>query len=164
MKKCCEGLGTMRVSKVISTIALTFVVWLAALGDSTLAFAGRSDGTLVVAITGLRSDDGVVRLALYDQADRFPKRDGVIRKLTVHPNGNQAQALFTNLPEGRYAIAFFHDENSDGEFDRGLLGVPMEGFGFSRDAKVLLGPPSFEEAALTVRGPAPKLIIAKMRY
>ncbi|WP_413203779.1 DUF2141 domain-containing protein [Rhodospirillum sp. A1_3_36] len=137
---------------------------LSVLADSAVAFAGRSDSTLVVAITGLKSDDGVVRLALYDQADRFPKRDGVIRKVTVHPHGNQTEALFTNLPEGRYAIAFFHDQNNNGVFDQSLLGLPMEGFGFSRDAKVLLGPPSFEEAALTVTGRAPKLIIAKMRY
>ncbi|MCF8481454.1 MAG: DUF2141 domain-containing protein [Rhodospirillum sp.] len=154
----------MCVSKIIATTALALCAVLSVMGDTPLAVAGSNGGTLAVAITGLRSDKGLVRLALYDQADRFPKRDGVIRTIRVSPDGEKAEALFTDLPEGRYAIAFFHDENDNGKFDQGLLGVPMEGFGFSRDARVLLGPPSFEDAALTVRGPAPKLIIAKMRY
>jgi uncharacterized protein (DUF2141 family) len=126
--------------------------------------AASDDGMIVVAITGLRSDVGTVHLALYDQADQFPKRDGVARSLTVSPSNGTAEALFTDLPPGRYAIAFYHDENGNGEFDQGFLGVPMEGYGFSRDAKVVLGPPSFEEAALSVSSRMPKVIVARMRY
>ncbi len=41
-------------------------------------------------------------------------------------------------------------------------GMPLEGYGFSRDASALFGPPSFEEAAVTLR--AASRIWIKARY
>ena len=64
---------------------------------------------------------------------------------------------------GRYAIALLHDENSNGKADRALGMMPKEGFGFSRDAKVRMGPPRFEEAVFEVAD-TPKAMAIKMRY
>ena len=47
---------------------------------------------------------------------------------------------FTDVPPGTYAIALLHDENGNGRADRVLM-VPREGFGFSRNAPVRMGPP-----------------------
>src|SRR3546814_16611886 len=45
---------------------------------------------------------------------------------------------------GTYAIAIYHDENGDRKFDRSMLGLPEEGYGFSNNAAVVLAPPSFD--------------------
>ena len=47
-----------------------------------------------------------------------------------------------DLDESHYAVAIYHDKNSNGEFDT-FLSIPQEKFGFSNDAKVFFGPPSF---------------------
>ncbi len=136
-----------------------------ALGAGVPASATVPAVTLELTITDVRSDDGRVRVALYDQAERFPKGSGwsEIREVEIHHG--VARAIFRSLPEGTYAIAFFHDENDNGKFDQGFLGVPLEGFGFSRDAKVVLGPPKFEEAALTLNAIGPRVQArARMRY
>ena len=49
------------------------------------------------------------------------------------------------LKPGYYAIAQYHDENSDHNFNRTLF-MPKEGFGFSNDAPTSIGLPSFDAA------------------
>ena len=44
--------------------------------------------------------------------------------------------------------AVLHDENSNSKMDFNFLGMPLEGYGFSRDAPVTFGPPSFDDAAI----------------
>lgn len=115
---------------------------------SAPAAAGGAD--LTVTVVGLRSDKGEVRFGLYDRPDRFPHGDGVIKTGVARIDGGRAVHVFRDLAPGRYAVSVFHDEDGDGKFDRSLIGLPLEGYGFSNDAKVVLSPPSFKEAALTV--------------
>ena len=70
---------------------------------------------------------------------------------------------FKDLKPGRYALAVYHDENGNGEFDRTWIGLPAEGLGFSNGAWIGLGPPSFEEAAVTLKGQEQTIVIA-LRY
>ena len=69
---------------------------------------------------------------------------------------------FGPVPAGRYAIALFHDENANGRLDKRLM-MPREGYGFSRNAPVRLGPPSFRSAAFSADSAEERLSI-RMRY
>ncbi len=64
---------------------------------------------------------------------------------------------------GTYALALLHDENGNGEMDSNFLGLPQEGYGFSNDAKVFLGPPSFEAASFKL-GPGRGAITLSVVY
>ena len=44
------------------------------------------------------------------------------------------QVIITDLKESFYAIAIYHDQNSNNKFDT-FLSIPQEKFGFSNDAK-----------------------------
>jgi uncharacterized protein (DUF2141 family) len=66
------------------------------------------------------------------------------------------------VAEGRYAIALIHDENANGKLDKRLM-IPREGFGFSQDAPVMMGPPRFDSAAFAV-GSANEHLSIRMRY
>lgn len=105
---------------------------------------------LRVTVEGLRNDKGHVRFALYNEPDRFPDRAGVIEGGRAKVVGGRAVFVFQNVKPGRYAVSVFHDENDDGKFNRSLIGLPLEGYGFSNNAKVTLSAPSFTEAAFTV--------------
>ena len=60
-------------------------------------------------------------------------------------------------------MALLHDENANGKADRAMGMMPKEGFGFSRDAKVKMGPPAFDEAAVEIDR-APRTLPIRMRY
>jgi uncharacterized protein (DUF2141 family) len=67
------------------------------------------------------------------------------------------------VPPGEYAAQAFLDENGNGEVDRGLFGIPKEGVGFSRDARIRLSPPKWRDAVFTHRA-QPEVIRFDLRY
>ncbi|VVT02805.1 DUF2141 domain-containing protein [Erythrobacter sp. EC-HK427] len=120
--------------------------------------------TITVTITNLRNTDGVVRACMTTDADRFPRCQGTAGAHSTVVEAGQATTLtFRNVEPGTYAIALLHDENNNGRADRALGMMPTEGFGFSRDARVRMGPPRFNDAAITV-GSAPVRQTIRMRY
>lgn len=100
---------------------------------------------------------------LTDRPDSFPncRKDPQARKL-VAPAGSVVELDFGQVPAGRYAISLFHDENGNGKLDRSLM-MPREGYGFSRNAPVRMGPPSFASAAFTLAS-QPEHQSIRMRY
>ena len=117
-----------------------------------------------VAITGLRSTEGLVRACLTADRERFPSCRGADAVHAVTLPAAEAQRLaFSDVSPGTYAIALLHDENGNGKADT-VLFLPKEGFGFSRDAKARFGPPKFSAAAFTVDSDAPVYQKIRMRY
>lgn len=115
-------------------------------------------------VTSLRSHKGQVLVCLTRDPKTFPdcRRDPAAFKAKLSAN-RAVTAHFDNVPAGRYAAAVLHDENGNGKADRAMGMIPVEGFGFSRDAPVRMGPPKFGEAAFTVGG-APASQTLRMRY
>ncbi|HYD30204.1 MAG TPA: DUF2141 domain-containing protein [Azospirillaceae bacterium] len=134
------------------------VLALAALGPAAV-----QAGEIRVTVKGVRSAQGKVMAALYDSAEAYAgknRRDGL--ELTARPG--DVQGVFITLPPGRYGIAVYHDENGNGKLDYNLFGVPLEGFGFSRDAVGDMAPPSFDATAFTVDGNAVLPVGLTLRY
>ena len=105
---------------------------------------------LTVTVTGLRTDNGDVHIALYDRPEAFPDGDGMLDERKVPIQGGIASARFEGLAPGAYAVATYHDENGNHDFDTNVIGFPLEGYAFSKGAQVFLGPPTFPEAAFDV--------------
>lgn len=154
--------------------ASTFAVLLAAAaGFSTFpshvaAQAKQAEaeaGTVVIAITNLRNTKGVIRACMTTNPDIFPRcREDPASHRTVVDAGENLTLTFENVKPGRYSVALLHDENDNGKADRAFLGMmPKEGFGFSQDAPVRMGPPSFKDAAFDFAGGETGLTI-RMRY
>lgn len=121
-------------------------------------------GTVKVTVTDLRSSEGVVRACMTTNPKKFPKCRGDANAYSKVVNAAGTVTFrFTDVKPGRYAIALLHDENNNGKADRALMMMPKEGFGFSRDAKVRMGPPKFNAAAFDVtKGEQSQAI--RMRY
>ena len=135
---------------------------------AALVASPAAAGDVVITITDLRSNKGVVRACMTSRAKVFPKcREDPASHRTVVKAGAKAgdtvTIRFTGVEPGSYAIALLHDENNDGKANRSLGMMPREGYGFSRDAKVRMGPPKFEEAVFEHTGENQKLTIT-MRY
>ncbi|MBI5544067.1 MAG: DUF2141 domain-containing protein [Deltaproteobacteria bacterium] len=116
-------------------------------GDENVT--GTSD--LTVEMTGFRNDRGNAKIALWRSKDGFPADESKAERRYQAPIvGGKATLLVERLEPGDWAIAAFHDENDNGKIDLGLFGIPKEGLGVSRDAKGMLGPPSFKSAKLVI--------------
>lgn len=111
--------------------------------------ANASSSSLTVAIDGLRNQNGQVCLSLFSQSEGFPDQIGrAVSVQCIQANEASSSITFENLNPGQYAVALFHDANMDGKLNTGFLGIPREGFGFSRNPQIGTRAPRFEDAAL----------------
>ena len=121
-------------------------------------------GDVVITVDNLRSNEGEVRACMTTNEAIFPKciKDPASYRTVVEADG-KVTIRFSDVEPGRYAIALLHDENANGKADRALGMMPKEGYGFSRDAKVALGPPKFEDAVFD-HGEETQQLTIRMRY
>lgn len=118
-------------------------------GASNAAPPPPSSVVTVVA-KGLRNDKGQVVCALFASSKHFPDGEHALKGDIVKVASRQGTCRFTGIQPGTYAVALFHDENSDKVLNT-FLGIPREGFGFSRNAPPsTFGPPKFSAAAFRV--------------
>lgn len=116
------------------------------------ALADGDGANVTVVISGLRATQGLIQACLTARAATFPEcdKDPAALRLTV-PAANGPVLVFRHVAPGTYAVSLFHDQNSNGRLDK-ALGIPREGYGFSRNAPVRFGPPSFADARFAVAG------------
>ena len=89
---------------------------------------GSQENVIHVEIDGFRSDRGQVLCALFSSAADFPKKpDRAVAHATAEIVGRHATCEFQGVPPGTYAIAVFHDENSNGKLDTNFMGIPGVG-------------------------------------
>jgi len=69
---------------------------------------------------------------------------------------------FQGLAPGTYALGVIHDEDNNGRLNT-FVGIPREGFGFSRNPRLRMGPPRYEDVRFTV-GTGRMTSIVRMTY
>ena len=127
---------------------------LLALTAGASAANAQAAGRLSVPVSGLRSDEGVVRCGLYAGAATFPKAGQESRGVIAKIKGGQATCVFNGLKPGTYAVAAFHAANDETQMQYGMFGKPKEGYGFSRNPPARMGAPAFASAAFDFTGAA----------
>lgn len=113
-----------------------------------MAFSLSAQNKLEVTIRGMKSEKGSVLIALYDSEGSFMKKHIASRK--VKAAERSLTIVFDNLKPGSYAVSTFHDENENEKLDSNFFGIPKELYGFSNNAKGSFGPPSFDNARVTI--------------
>lgn len=119
---------------------------------------------LHVAVSGVRSGNGTVTVTVYgdDPAD-FLASGRKLARIRQPARAGVTEVCLAVPPRPAYAIALYHDENGNNGFDRNLIGLPQEGYGFSNDAPTSLGIPGFEAARFTA-GHGDNRMTVTMRY
>ncbi len=105
--------------------------------------------TLTVRVTGAKSGGGKIHAGLFDGPDEFPDGEPLLDG-AASVDGTETVLTFENVKPAVYAVSLYHDENNNGSFDRSLIGLPQEPYGFSNNISVGLSPPNFEDARITV--------------
>ena len=96
----------------------------------------ESSAELIIKVLNIEEKVGSIHFAVYDNPEFFPENEGKkldLKKEVIDIVDNEVTIY--DLDESYYAIAIYHDKNSNDEFDT-FLSIPQEKFGFSNDAKV----------------------------
>jgi uncharacterized protein (DUF2141 family) len=117
--------------------------------SSTLLLGAASPGAVELEVAGLRSAKGLVQVCLTRDPVNFPGCTDDAFAIRRKVPARTTRLAFDGLPTGTYAAALIHDENSNDKLDT-LLGIPREGFGFSRNPVIAFGPPKFKAAGFAV--------------
>jgi uncharacterized protein (DUF2141 family) len=141
----------MRTS-LISPASLIFTL-LSLLFTAQLPAQSPNSVTLTVHIVNARNANGMVRVALFQSAEGFPANASEALRTQPAEIDRQtliAQAVFTAIPQGTYAVTVFHDENGNGKLDKNMVGIPKEGYGASNNPAKKMRAPTFDEAKLSL--------------
>jgi uncharacterized protein (DUF2141 family) len=100
---------------------------------------------LYIAITKIEGTDGQIVIGLYNNKESFPLVDKQYKQLFTDVKSFSGIYTIENLPVGEYAVAIFHDENSDNICNTNIFGIPKEGYGFSNNYRPIISKPDFDD-------------------
>jgi len=124
-------------------ISLFFL--LSILGSQLLA---KGQTLIQVEVSGISSKKGEILAALFSTEKGFPNdASKAFKTVKALPSNGKATLQFNQVPDGKYAIALFHDTNGDGKLNTNILGIPKEGYGVSNNVRNLFSAPGFEESS-----------------
>lgn len=112
----------------------------------------NTKGTIIINFVGLKSDKGNVKVALANSKLNYKDHKNPFIGLSVDVNNYKAYAIIEDVPLGSYAVKAFHDEDSNDDLNTNFLGIPVEDYGFSNNARGVFGPPSWEAAKFELNG------------
>lgn len=119
---------------------------------------------LQIHVSGIKSGKGNITLMLYgDRDEDFLKKGKRLDRLRVPAKKGDVSVCMPLPAPGSYAISLYHDEDANKKLTRNFLGLPTEGYGFSRDAAVSYRLPQLDEAVFTAM-PDDTQVHIRMRY
>jgi uncharacterized protein (DUF2141 family) len=111
----------------------------------TIKLSSVAQVSLTIEITHLNSNKGKILLELTDKNEKQIK--GISEKI----ENNKCVIVIENLKSDKYAFKYIHDENKNEKLDMNWIGIPIEGYGFSNNAKGTFGPPSYEKTIFVLK-------------
>lgn len=107
-------------------------------------------GKVVIQVSGVNVKKGGELAVAFFSKDNFPKAGkqsfGAIKEVIAAT----MEIVFDQVPVGEYGIAIFQDIDRNKDLKTNFVGYPTEPMGFSNDARIRFGPPSFDDARIIV--------------
>ena len=123
---------------------------IALLVTAIIVFAGHGKAyaqeslILTVVVSGATPGKGQAIGSLFDSKESYLKKPAQETIVVIDATG-RATFTFEGLAAQTYAVSVIYDEDSVGELDTGLFGIPKELIAMSNNAKGRFGPPSFNK-------------------
>lgn len=113
------------------------------------SFLNAQKINLTVEMSGFKSDDGRVKVGLYNSEGTF--LNTTFKSLASDIHNHTATVTFEGIENGEYAVSIYHDENNNGKLDTGFMGIPNEDYASSNNAKGFMGPPKYADAKFQIK-------------
>ncbi|MEK6479475.1 DUF2141 domain-containing protein [Catalinimonas sp. 4WD22] len=128
------------------------------IGSNGIYQSGNT-ASLTIIVDGLESNEGNVRVAIFENAKSFPNGKPFKAQAISADNSASVELIFENIPYGDYAVAVYHDTNTNDELDTNFMGIPKEAYGFSNDHRPKFSGPDYESAKVKINQAQVKLNI-----
>ena len=116
------------------------------------SFSLASNSKQILLISNLQNKSGKLFIGWYSSKETFSGKNPDFKKEVEVHNLSEISIPFDDIPDGRYGISLFLDENNNGKMDLNFLGIPKEKYGFSNNVYPATRAANFEEAAFEVQG------------
>ncbi|WP_144604350.1 DUF2141 domain-containing protein [Algoriphagus algorifonticola] len=108
--------------------------------------------SISLTVSNCRSNQGMVRILIFDQESGFPdNRKKALKSISLPIKNQESKIAILDLKPGKYSISTFHDEDENGELNKNPFGYPSEKYGFSNNPRVIFTPPSFEKCSFELK-------------
>ncbi|HWD29913.1 MAG TPA: DUF2141 domain-containing protein [Rhizomicrobium sp.] len=124
-------------------LALAFAALLLAAATASAA-PPQALGVLTVKVEKVSPMGGDVRVALYNEQNYAVNDADPVIDAVVPAHTGETIVVLKPLKPGFYAVKMFQDFNRNGKFDMNWLGLPIEKYGFSNDARPTFSEPPFD--------------------
>jgi uncharacterized protein (DUF2141 family) len=121
-----------------------------ALGMAMPPVLAQETTSLVIHVKNVAPQGGILRLGLYDQAHYPDDNSAPVAGADVSAKFGETVIVLDNIAPGSYAIEAYQDVNANNKMDFSWLGLPLEPFGFSRDARPHFSKPEFSQVKFDV--------------
>lgn len=115
---------------------------------SFYGFLSAQNSNLVVTVSGLKNNTGLLTVELYNSEGKFLKK--AFKTVSSTIKSNTATVTFIGIPKAEYTVMAYHDENNNKKLDKNFIGMPKEAVACSNNAKGFMGPPKYEDAKFTI--------------
>ena len=112
---------------------------------------GQEKSQLSIHVSNIKEAKGNIMIAVYESDETFLGKNVQTGFIVPVTQKGDLEFPVKDLPTGNYAISVYHDKNENQTLDSNLLSIPTEPYGFSNNAKVLFGPPSFESSKVEIK-------------
>lgn len=114
------------------------------------AVSGEEDGTVVVNVSDIKEVKGRLVVSFFDSEKEFMKLP--VKQVAIPVTKTGAETVrCEGVPAGVYGLTVHQDFDGDNKIEKNALGIPTEPFGFGNNAMGRMGPPSFQQASITVK-------------
>lgn len=127
----------MKLTSTFLALGLALPVW-------------AQTGTVLFQVEGIDiKKGGELSAGVFTEAN-FPKVGKQERGMEIRVTATRMEFRLTQMPAGTYGAAVFQDVDKNKDLKTNFIGLPQEPIGFSNDARIQLGPPSFADAQFRV--------------
>lgn len=106
---------------------------------------------LTINVTNLSTTEGTVMIQIMQGEAQFSGEETAIASMMQKATIGD-MTFSTQLPAGEYAVRVMHDVNNNGSLDSNFVGMPIEPWAMSNNAKGNFGPPKWDEAKFELSG------------
>lgn len=136
------------MTRIIITILVSILSFLANAQETKTNLSTSKEGiTISVTVPKTVTNNGKVYFALFNSEEGFNQKVS-FQTAEAEIKDYKTEALFTNIPEGEYAITCYHDANDNKKMDFDGF-MPVEDYGSSNNPQSF-GPPQFQASKFEV--------------
>jgi uncharacterized protein (DUF2141 family) len=121
--------------------------------------ANDKSASMKLIVKNAKNDKGFIRIALANSKDIYNSFHDVYIGASAEIKNGTSEYIFSNIPLGTYAIKVFHDEDNNKTLNTNFLGIPVEDYGFSNNARALIGIPSWDKAKFELSKDGQEIVI-----